>query len=132
MSMERQQIVKQLAGMRLAVGAGSWLTPRVSGKLFGLDASDNPQAPYIARLFGVRDAALGIGALSSSGEAQQQWLTLGLACDVADTAAGIFGGRGGYLGKTSAVLVTGAAIAAAAMGAAALRAPAGAGAPTSP
>ena len=40
-------------------------------------------------------------------------------CDAADAAAGILAGRGGYLPKVPAVLVTGAAVAAAGLGAAA-------------
>lgn len=122
--MDRDGAVKALAGLRLVVGVGTWLTPRLSGSLFGIDPARNPQAPYVARLFGARDAALAAGALSSSGDAQDQWLTLGLACDLADTAAGVFAGRGGYLGKASSAMVTGAALSAVAMGVAALRAPA--------
>jgi hypothetical protein len=119
--MNRKTTIGGLAGLRMAVGVGSWAMPRVSGKLFGLDAAANPQSPYIARLFGARDFALAWGALASEGEAQRQWLIAGLACDVADAFAGIAGGRGGYLPKLSSVLVTGTAVAAAAMGASALR-----------
>ena len=39
----------------MAIGTGSWVAPRLSGRLFGLDAVANPQLPYIGRLFGVRD-----------------------------------------------------------------------------
>ncbi len=117
---DRRATITSLAGLRLAVGATAWAAPRVSGRLFGLDAAGNPQAPYLARLFGVRDAALGWGLLNSEGDAQRQWLAVGLACDVADALAGIAGGRAGYLSKVSAVLVTGAAIAAGALGASAL------------
>ena len=45
----------------MAVGASAWATPRLAGKAFGLDADDNPQSPYLARLFGIRDIALGVG-----------------------------------------------------------------------
>jgi hypothetical protein len=116
----RASTINALAGLRLAVGVSSWGVPRLAGSLFGLDAEANPQAPYLARLFGVRDAALAWGALSSEGEAQRQWLLAGLACDVADALAGIAGGRRGYLPKVTSVLVTGTALAAAALGGAAL------------
>jgi hypothetical protein len=118
---DRGFLIKNLAGVRLAVGLSSWATPRAAGKLFGLDADANPQSPYLARLFGVRDIALAWGVLNSEGETQRQWLLAGLACDVADTVAGIAGGRGGYLPKVSSVLVTGTALSAAMLGAAALR-----------
>jgi hypothetical protein len=119
--MSRTDTVNRLAGLRIAIGAASWATPRMAGRLFGLDVQANRQAPYLARLFGARDIALGWGALSSEGEAQRQWLLAGVACDVADAAAGIAGGCGGYLPKLTTVLVTGTALSAAALGAAALK-----------
>jgi hypothetical protein len=118
--METDQTVKNLATLRLAIGASAWATPRLAGKAFGLDAAGNPQSPYLARLFGIRDIALGVGALSTTGEARRQWLTLGVICDAADAAAGVFAGRGGYLPKVPTVLVTATALAAAGLGLAAL------------
>jgi hypothetical protein len=118
---DRRSAINNLAGLRLAIGAASWVTPRVAGKMFGLDAAANPQSPYLARLFGIRDAALAWGALSSEGDTQRQWLIAGLACDAADAVAGIAGGRGGYLPKFTSVLVSATALSAAALGAAALR-----------
>jgi hypothetical protein len=116
----RTGTVNKLAALRIAIGAASWVTPRVAAKPFGLDAQANPQAPYLGRLFGARDIALGWGALTSEGDAQRQWLLAGVACDVADALAGIAGARAGYLAPLTSVLVTGTAISAAALGAAAL------------
>lgn len=121
--MDQKIAVNALVGLRIAVGVGSWTTPRMAGKLFGLDAEANPQSPYLARLFGVRDLALAWGALGSEDEARRQWLLAGLVCDVADALAGVAGGRGGYLPRLTSVLVTGTAVSAAALGAAALRGP---------
>jgi hypothetical protein len=118
--METDQTIRSLAMMRMAVGTSAWATPRLAGKAFGLDAEGNPQSPYLARLFGVRDIALGVGTLATTGEARRQWLTLGVMCDAADAAAGIFAGRGGYLPKVPTVLVTGVALVAAGLGLAAL------------
>jgi hypothetical protein len=109
-----------LSGLRLAVGVGAWATPNVAGRLFGLDPVNNPQASYLGRLFGVRDLALAAGTLTSEGEARRRWLQLGLACDLADAAAGFIAGRTGVLPKPAAIMVTGAALVAAGMGAAAL------------
>jgi len=53
------QTVKALAGLRIMIGLASWTAPRLAGRIFGLDPEGNPQAPYLARLFGVRDVALG-------------------------------------------------------------------------
>jgi hypothetical protein len=119
--MNRTSALNALVGLRVAVGAAAWLTPRPAGKMFGLSPKNNPQAPYLARLFGVRDIALAYGAATSEGDAQRQWLVAGMACDVADSLAGFAGGRRGYLSKLSSFLVTGTAVAAAALGAVALR-----------
>ncbi|HYZ71181.1 MAG TPA: hypothetical protein VE528_05935 [Thermoleophilaceae bacterium] len=120
--MNESQPLQALAGLRAAIGLGAWLVPRVAGRLFGLDARDNPQSPYLARLFGARDVALGAGAVLSEGEARTLWLRAGVACDVADAVAGLAAGGRGYLGPVSAALVTGTAVGAAALGVAALRA----------
>jgi hypothetical protein len=118
--MATDDIVKNLAALRVAVGAGSWLAPGLAAKVFGLDLQNNPQAPYLARLFGVRDIALGLGALQSTGPERRRWLMLGVACDAADVLAGVLGTREGYLSRVSGALVTGTAVAATAMGAVAL------------
>lgn len=124
--MSPDQSVRNLAVLRLVIGASSWLFPNVAGRLFGLDTRGNPQAPYLARLFGIRDVALGVGALRSSGEARERWLQIGVLCDAADTAAAALGQRGGYLSTPTALLVGAPAVAATALGVQALQAPDGA------
>ena len=119
--MSRSNTLTAIGAVRLAIGVSSWATPRVAGKAFGLDTEDNPQAPYLARLFGARDVALGYGVLTTSGEAQRQWLAIGAACDVADAIAGVAGARAGYLPKLTGFLVTATAVVAAGLGFAALR-----------
>ena len=121
--MNAEQSIRNLAMIRLGVGVSSYLTPNLGGKLFGLDTAGNPQAPYLARLFGIRDVALAIGAMQSSGEARRQWLQLGVLCDAADVGAAVFGRKGGYLSTPTAVLVGGVAAVATALGAQALQAP---------
>ena len=118
--MDNEQAIRNLAGIRMAVGTSAWATPRLAGKAFGLDADSNPQSPYLARLFGARDVALGLGALTTSGESRRHWLMLGMLCDAADAAAGVLAGRAGYLPKVATVLVTATAVAAAGMGLSAL------------
>ena len=112
-------MVRNIALLRIAIGVVSYLAPRLGGRLFGLDVASNPQAPYLARLFGVRDLVLAVGALQSSGASQKQWLQLGMACDVADVGAAFLGKRDGTLPAGTALLVGGTAVAAAAMSAAA-------------
>jgi hypothetical protein len=119
--MANDQVISGLVGMRGAIGVGAWVAPRISGRLFGLDVPGNPQAPYLARLFGVRDAALAYGLKSTQGAARAQWLKVGIACDLADALAGVFAGRRGELPAFATVLVTGTALGAAALGVAALQ-----------
>lgn len=116
-----ERLVQQLVLTRSAIGAAAWLAPRVSGRLFGLDPEANPQAAYLGRLFGIRDVALGFGLSASQGAERRQWLQIGIACDLADAAAGVLAGRAGDLPKRATALVTGTALLAAAMGVAAMR-----------
>lgn len=118
--MDRDRTIRNLVGLRLGIGVVVWAAPRLAGRLFGLDVDGNPQAPYLGRLFGVRDAALAVGTFTSDGDAQLQWLRAGLACDVADALAGVAGWRAGYLPPVTGVLVTGTAISAAGLGIAVL------------
>ncbi|HET6507851.1 MAG TPA: DUF4267 domain-containing protein [Baekduia sp.] len=115
------QHITSLAITRLAIGGSAFFTPRLAGRVFGLDIEANPQAPYLARLFGVRDAALGAGILATEGEARRQWLAIGVACDAADALAGLAAGREGYLPKATSAVVTATALGAIVMGALALR-----------
>lgn len=121
-----EQIIQGIVAVRSAIGAGAWLAPRLSGKLFGLDVDGNPQAPYLARLFGIRDVVLGVGLAGSQGKQREQWLQLGIVCDLADAAAGVLAGRAGELPGRATVMVTGTALLAAGLGIAALQAESGA------
>ncbi len=116
-----ERLVQQLVLTRGAIGAAAWLAPRVSGRLFGLDPEANPQAAYLGRLFGIRDVALGFGLGASQGAERRQWLQIGIACDLADAAAGVLAGRAGELPKRATALVTATALLAAALGVAAMR-----------
>ena len=51
-------------------------------------SGDSGDSHYAWRLFGVRDVVLGIGTLRSSGAQRRAFATAGLACDIADGAAG--------------------------------------------
>jgi hypothetical protein len=103
---QKETAVNAIAISRMAVGSGAWLMPNLSGRLFGLDPEGNPQLPYVGRLFGARDVALGAGALRSSKKNKDAWLTAGLACDLADVAAGVLAGARGQLPVAAAGLVS--------------------------
>ena len=120
--MANEPMIQNLVRLRGAVGAGAWLAPRFSGRLFGLDPNANPQAAYLGRLFGARDVALAFGLSTSSGSQRANWLRIGVACDLADAVAGVLAGRRGELPAGAAILVTGTALGAATLGLAALAA----------
>jgi hypothetical protein len=114
---QKEAAVNAIAIGRIAVGAGTWLTPNLAGRLFGLDPDGNPQLPYVGRLFGARDVALGAGTLRSPRKQKDLWVTAALACDVADMAAGVLAGARGQLPASSAALVSTTAAAFAVAGA---------------
>ena len=74
-----------MAAMRIAAGLVAWFSPRLTARLFGINSGGSH---YAWRLFGVRDVMLGAGTLRSSGAQRRAFAIAGLACDVADGAAG--------------------------------------------
>jgi hypothetical protein len=113
---QRDKAKDVVAISRIAVGGGAWVMPNLSGRMFGLDPEGNPQLSYIGRLFGARDVALGAGALRSSRKQKDTWIAVGMACDVADTAAGAIAGARGTLPPAAAALVTATAASFAVLG----------------
>ena len=113
---------KILSAIRAGVGVGAWLTPNLTGRLFGLDPSANPQLAYMARLFGARDIALAVGTNQTTGSSRRVWWQIGIACDLADAAAAYLGARNRTLSTFCALAVGGTAVAAAGLGVAAMQA----------
>ena len=107
-----------LAVMRIAVGVVAWVRPDVAAKSFGISAPDG-QARYLWRLFGIRDAVIGLGTVRATGTRRRTWAQVGLACDVADGAAGALAGSS--VNRGTAAAMVGVPAAAVAFGAWALR-----------
>jgi hypothetical protein len=99
--------------MRITVGALAWIRPSAMARLFGLDQPNGTQAPYLWRLFGIRDVVIGTATLRASASERRAWIAFGMACDAADGAAAAIGQRDGTLPRSSAALV---AVPAAAVG----------------
>jgi Domain of unknown function (DUF4267) len=76
---------------RIAVGVLSLLRPAVATRMFGLDIANNPQGPYLVRLFGSREVALGTATLLARGTARRNLLVAGIGVDLADAATGVLG-----------------------------------------
>lgn len=115
--MNPESALRQLAGLRVVIGLAALIAPRLAGKLFGLDPEANPQSPYLARLFGVRDVALGVGALASTGEARKKWVLIGIGVDATDAVSAGLAGKDGSVSSFTATKLAAPALAAVALGA---------------
>ena len=63
----------------------------LAAKLFGLDIENNPQGPYLARLFGSREIAIGTVTLLARGKTRRNLVLAGIGVDAADAATGVLG-----------------------------------------
>lgn len=108
--------VTGLAFGRLALGTTALVSPRVAQRLMLLDGEANPQLPYMTRMFGSREVALGALTLITSGKARQQVVQLGVAIDGADALAGVAAAASGAVSKKAGLLLTAIAAGAAAVG----------------
>lgn len=97
-SMDPLSARKTIAGIRAAIGVGTLLAPRVTAKLFGIDAEANPAAPYLARLFGARELYLASPFLMPApGLDEQELASRAVPVDGADAIAALAAGVKGYL-----------------------------------
>lgn len=102
---------RTLAQVRLAVGIGALVAPRVTGKLFGIDAADNPAAPYLARLFGARELFMAAPFLMPApGLDEAELASRAVPVDAVDAMAALAGGLRGYLPWRAAVPATAAGL----------------------
>ena len=100
-----------LAQVRLAIGVGALVAPRVTGKLFGIDVAANPAAPYLARLFGARELFMAAPFLMPApGLDEAELASRAVPVDAADAMASLVGGLRGYLPWRAAVPATAAGL----------------------
>lgn len=97
--------VTGLALGRIGVGLVSLLSPGLATRLLMLDARANPQLPYVTRLFGSREIALGAVTLASSGATRERLVTVGIAVDGADVLTGVAGVVSGAVPKKAGVMM---------------------------
>lgn len=120
MTVTTAQARTTLATLRLTIGLSSIVAPRVAGRLFALDPDDNPQSVFLGRLFGVRNAAIGLTLLEGAPAEQERWLRYGLAIEAVDVAALVAAYAKGTISRRALVMIGCTASVAAALGAAAL------------
>lgn len=95
---------KTLAGIRVGIGVGALLVPRVTGRLFGIDVEANPAAPYLARLFGARELYMASPFLMPApGLDEQELASRAVPADAADVVAALAAGLKGYLPWRAAI-----------------------------
>lgn len=108
--------VTGLALGRIAIGAVAVGSPALTGRILRLDSANNPQLPYLTRLFGSREIALGALTLLALGSTRRSTVLAGILVDAADAAAGVLAARGGYVTPVTGALLTAPALAAVAAG----------------
>jgi hypothetical protein len=109
--------VTGLALGRIAIGLTALASPDLGAKLFRLDMARNPQLPYMVRLFGSREIALGALTLVTKGKARRKLVALGMAVDGADAFAGYDAMRTGSVPRSTGLFLIGPALGAVLTGA---------------
>ena len=87
---------------RIAVGTLAVANPAMAAKTFQLDATSNPQVPYVLRLFGAREIALGLVTLFAGGKTRRGVIAVGVGVDGVDAATAYFAMRDGTVTKKTA------------------------------
>jgi hypothetical protein len=72
---------------RMVVGAVALSKPDLLARTLGLDLS-NAQWPYISRMFGGREIALGVVTILAKGTARRNLVAAGIAVDTTDAVSG--------------------------------------------
>src|SRR4051795_1418895 len=88
---------------RIAVGAAALANPQAAARIFQLNAVSNPQVPYVTRLFGSREIALGVATLATSGKAHKTLVGLGILVDAADAGTGYLAMQDGSVPRKTAM-----------------------------
>jgi hypothetical protein len=92
--MEPRELALMHARGRIAVGAAFVLFPGLAGRMWiGSDAARRP-VKVLARAFGVRDLAIGLGVVIAldRGAPVRGWIEAGALSDVVDTCASLLAG----------------------------------------
>jgi Domain of unknown function (DUF4267) len=87
---------------RIAVGSLAVANPGMAAKTFQLDPTSNPQVPYVIRLFGAREVALGLITLFAGGRSRRGVIAVGVAVDAADAATAYLALQDGSVSKKTA------------------------------
>ena len=102
--------VQFISGGRIFAGALSWASPKLASRVFLLGRADpDGRTGLLARLFGVRDVALGLALQHPSADVRMAALRAGVAIDTADVLASFLAVRAGAPKSTLTGVASGAA-----------------------
>ena len=110
-----------LAAARVLIGGVAVASPDLGTRLFRLDPAANPQLPYMTRLFGSREIALGAATLLARGTTRRNLVLAGIAVYAADAAAAYLAGESRSVDRTTMVALAAPAAAAVLAGFSGLR-----------
>ena len=110
-----------LAAARVLIGGVAVASPDLGTRLFRLDPAANPQLPYMTRLFGSREIALGAATQLARGTTRRNLVLAGIAVDAADAAAAYLAGESRSVDRTTMVALAAPAAAAVLAGFSGLR-----------
>jgi hypothetical protein len=87
--MDYRQLVRALAAGRVVVGGALLIAPGAAGAGWIGDAARRREVKVMARAFGIRDLALGLGTLQAldTDAPAEPWVTAGMLSDAVDFAA---------------------------------------------
>lgn len=106
--------VGTMSALRSLAGAGSWASPALSWRTFGLGPIQGKQSSassaLATRLFGIRDLALGLAVQHRDPTLRRAALQIGVAVDATDVIAGVLAVRAGAPKASLAGVSLGAAI----------------------
>jgi hypothetical protein len=108
---------RAVAVLRVGLGVAALVSPGLAARLWVGPSAGEPAGVVLGRAAGVRDLALGAGVLLAARQgpqAERTWVAAGAACDAVDVATTLAAWRTLAAGR---LLVTGAAVGAAALGA---------------
>ena len=115
------QARRALMSLRTAVGWSSMVMPRLTLRIFGVNAAEQPGLVYVLRLFGIRDILMAYQlyqaqTVHSTAEEMEEALRQGMAVEGIDTLSALVAGARGNISARTAAMGAGTAALAAAIG----------------
>lgn len=94
---------------RIIIGISAFFAPELTARLFGLSPATNQHLPYMSRMFGAREIAVGGITLASTGSARRNLTLVGMAIDASDAVTGATELRQKRIPLTAGALLIGVA-----------------------